>query len=92
MEDATHDLRVRQAIRIRESCKAGAEGCVSIVTRLLADEVAPLTVRQRKTLIDAAVTLGRYGIGCARCKFEIRNMPKEVLATDFDRYGPVPPS
>ena len=89
MINATHDLPIRQALRIRKSCKSGAEACVSIVSRLLVHD-PPLSERQRTTLLTAAVLMGRYGIGRC-CGASIREMPDEVRIAYSEKYGKIPP-
>ena len=89
MMNATHDQAIKQALRIRKSCKGGGETCVSIIPRLL-DHDPPLSERQRATLLTAAVLMGRYGIGVC-CGASIREMPEEVRNAYAEKYGKIPP-
>ena len=88
MEEATNDTATRQARRIAEACKNGDSSCIEIVQSLL-DGRPDLTDRQRRTVVNGAVLLARYGVGCTRCKASAKHMHPEVRAAYVEKYGRV---
>jgi len=88
MSEATNDTATRQARRIADACKTGEQSCIEIVQSLL--EGRPdLTDRQRGTVVNGAVLLARYGVGCPRCKNHAKHMHPEVRAAYVEKYGTV---
>jgi hypothetical protein len=88
MQTTTNDTDTRQARRIAQACKDGAQSCAEIISSLL-DGRPDLTQRQRGTVVRGAVLLARYGVGCSRCKAQAKNMHPEVRAAYVEKYGSV---
>ena len=99
MDETTHIRAARQALRLRDRCASDVDGhkaagvrhpCVAIVRGLL--ERDDLTPGQVERLEQAAVILGRYGVGCARCTAAILEMPLSIQDRYRATYGPIPPA